>query len=390
MQSIEDDCQDCSKARWYRQESDASERSRGSSLSTSASIEELSSPEFLSRQCTEIDIIASRAIDEVPLGEAIKAKVAECVFCATIADSRPDFPLIVVSERFETMTGYRRDEMLGKNCRFLNDGLFMPTKDLVGIREACRTGSPFTTVVTNRRKSGELFLNLLSLRGLSVAHNPASNEDLWFLVGLQADVTDILTQEVADNLMPELQQVANSAQEMMVHELSNMAIAGALAIGFQAGRNLQALKFNRDSSWRLLAEPRWMETSSTPSAFSAAAVQAASQEAMLSAAQLPAGGNGLPTGRDGFGAVADRGSRDEQLGDGQPEHKAAPLLQTLGAEKMEKPPCILLPPLSAMHPLTDGMKNSFPCRFYAMAVAAGTIGAAGAIAFCRFRSRPTL
>ena len=33
--------------------------------------------------------------------------------------SRPDNPMIYVSEEFETQTGYPPEEVLGRNCRFL-------------------------------------------------------------------------------------------------------------------------------------------------------------------------------------------------------------------------------------------------------------------------------
>lgn len=50
----------------------------------------------------------------------------ECKFCVTVANPHgEDFPLIAVSEEFETMTGYTRNEILGVNCRFLNQGVDM-------------------------------------------------------------------------------------------------------------------------------------------------------------------------------------------------------------------------------------------------------------------------
>ena len=50
----------------------------------------------------------------------------ECKFCVTVANPQgEDFPLIAVSEEFETMTGYTRNEILGVNCRFLNQGVDM-------------------------------------------------------------------------------------------------------------------------------------------------------------------------------------------------------------------------------------------------------------------------
>lgn len=54
----------------------------------------------------------------------------DCKFCVTVANPQADdSPLIAVSEEFETMTGYSRSEILGVNCRFLNQGVDMNPQD---------------------------------------------------------------------------------------------------------------------------------------------------------------------------------------------------------------------------------------------------------------------
>ena len=56
----------------------------------------------------------------------------ECKFCVTVANPQgEDFPLIAVSEEFETMTGYTRNEIIGENCRFLNQGVDMNPQDSI-------------------------------------------------------------------------------------------------------------------------------------------------------------------------------------------------------------------------------------------------------------------
>lgn len=57
----------------------------------------------------------------------------ECKFCVTVANPQSeDSPLIAVSEEFETMTGFSRHEILGVNCRFLNQGVDMNPQDEAG------------------------------------------------------------------------------------------------------------------------------------------------------------------------------------------------------------------------------------------------------------------
>ncbi|CAK0834398.1 unnamed protein product [Prorocentrum cordatum] len=162
--------------------------------------------EMLSRQCSAT---AQQVLEEEVLKEAVRGACATCSFCVTVADPRsPDNPLIAVSEGFEVMTGFRREEILGVNCRFLNSGCSMDPVTLQDLRQSCETGQPFTGVLTNRRKNGELFLNLLDLRGLAVGRTH-TGEDIWFLVGIQADVTCTEEGELPSQL-PKLKQVADA------------------------------------------------------------------------------------------------------------------------------------------------------------------------------------
>lgn len=264
-----------------------------SSGSTCSSVADISSPEFLSRQCTDIDTLAQYAWSETAVEDAVRAATAECRFSVTIGDPRcVDVPLIAVSEEFEAMTGFCREEILGKNCRFLNTGCEL---DLHGqaLRESCRTGAPFTALLVNRRKSGEMFLNLLDLRGLTVANNPRTGEELWFLVGIQADVTGVAEANYPKGHLPQLQQVAAAIRERITGGLSAMAVAGALAA--------EALPMRQGGhadtkSWCPLPEPRWRpgeQLHAPRQVVDAAAAAAATLQQPL---HRPAGAAGVASG----------------------------------------------------------------------------------------------
>ncbi|CAE7309213.1 PHOT2 [Symbiodinium natans] len=121
------------------------------------------------------------------ISKAICAAVAECDFSVAIADPTGlDFEIIAVSEEFQRLTGYLPEESVGENCRFLSEGC--PQHAGPALREACETGAPFTSILVNRRKSGEFFLNLLSIRGLVLASDSAG-KDIWILVAVQRDVS---------------------------------------------------------------------------------------------------------------------------------------------------------------------------------------------------------
>ena len=75
----------------------------------------------------------------------------------------PGLPLVHVNRAFLALTGYERDEALGRNCRFLQG----PKTEADAVKEmvsALRCGRPCDVRVTNYRKDGSTFANELSLR----------------------------------------------------------------------------------------------------------------------------------------------------------------------------------------------------------------------------------
>jgi len=102
----------------------------------------------------------------------------------TLADPNlPDCPLVGISEGFEELTGYSRGEIIGSNCRFLNRSCPMGAETRHRLRMATRTLTGFTGILVNRRKSGELFRNLLHMSMLRVGTKT-------YILGVQADATN--------------------------------------------------------------------------------------------------------------------------------------------------------------------------------------------------------
>eukprot|EP00438_Fugacium_kawagutii_P034263 Skav205192 [mRNA] locus=scaffold376:11920:17263:+ [translate_table: standard] len=91
------------------------------------------------------------------VSRAICAAVAECDFSVAVADpTGMDTELIAVSEGFEQLTGYTREEAVGSNCRFLSDGCELPSRAAEELRRVSDTGSPYMSLVVNKRKTGLL------------------------------------------------------------------------------------------------------------------------------------------------------------------------------------------------------------------------------------------
>ncbi|MCA1714724.1 MAG: PAS domain S-box protein, partial [Gammaproteobacteria bacterium] len=102
-----------------------------------------------------------------------------------IADARqPDLPVVYVNAAFERITGYSADEVLGRNCRFLQGD----DRDQIGRHEIHRgiaQGHEARALLRNYRKDGEVFWNDLHI-------NPVRDEAgvVTHFVGVQNDVTE--------------------------------------------------------------------------------------------------------------------------------------------------------------------------------------------------------
>jgi len=93
--------------------------------------------------------------------------------------------LIYVNQGFERMTGYSTDEILYRDCRFLqNDDRDQP--GLARIREALVDNRPCREILRNYKKDGTLFYNELSITPLF-----DEQDQLTYFIGVQKDVTQL-------------------------------------------------------------------------------------------------------------------------------------------------------------------------------------------------------
>jgi PAS domain S-box-containing protein len=78
-----------------------------------------------------------------------------------VTDPRlPDNPIVFANGAFLDLTGYAREDILGRNCRFLQGA--MTSRGTVGqIREALAERRPIAVEVLNYKKDGTAFSNAL-------------------------------------------------------------------------------------------------------------------------------------------------------------------------------------------------------------------------------------
>jgi PAS domain S-box-containing protein len=132
-----------------------------------------------------MDLIA--AGDPATIPHVLSQILDTCVNGITLSDpAQPDNPIVYANEAFELITGYDRDEILGRNCRFLQ-GEDREQPEIERIREAMREEKPVKVTLRNYRKDGTLFYNQFSLRPIFDLEGR-----LIYYLGIQYDVTEMM------------------------------------------------------------------------------------------------------------------------------------------------------------------------------------------------------
>lgn len=138
-------------------------------------------------------------------GDPFAAAVRATRMPMVITDpSQPDNPLVFVNEAFQELTGYSRDECIGRNCRFLQ-GPGTDAEAVSRVRDAVAKGENVSVDLLNYRKDGTTFWNALYMspvRGL--------DGKIQFFFASQLDVSDRV----------EAQQRMIDQKEIVEHEVS--------------------------------------------------------------------------------------------------------------------------------------------------------------------------
>lgn len=136
-------------------------------------------------------------------------------FGITFADpAQPDMPLVYVNDAFLEKTGYTADEVLGRNCRFLQGPDTRP-EAVQRVREAIQNEETAEIEILNYRKYGEPFWNRFL-----VFPSYDSDGRLLHYVGCQTDITDLKRAE------QEREAMVGELQESMKLESMGLTIAG--------------------------------------------------------------------------------------------------------------------------------------------------------------------
>ncbi|MGZ8286314.1 MAG: PAS domain-containing protein [Allosphingosinicella sp.] len=162
--------------------------------------------------------------------EGLFASIDHSPIASVITDARlPDNPIVAVNRAFCDLTGYGREEIVGRNCRFLAGAETEPSAQAV-LRRAVAQGRPALVELTNYRKDGSSFLN-----AVMVAPVIGEAGELAYFLGSQMNVGDgpalsAPRRQRAEDLVRSLTPRQLQVLEHMIAGYRNKQTAGFLAI----------------------------------------------------------------------------------------------------------------------------------------------------------------
>ncbi|AZH24141.1 PAS domain-containing protein [Haloplanus aerogenes] len=149
--------------------------------------------------------LKERVMDEAPVGITISDPDLE------------DNPVIYANAAFERITGYPVEQVIGRNCRFLQ-GPDTDPETVAKMRRAVDNLEPVTVEVRNYRRNGEEFWNQVTIAPIYDEDDEPSH-----YVGFQQDVTD--RKEAEEALETERDRLA-LLNQIVRHDIRNdMAVA---------------------------------------------------------------------------------------------------------------------------------------------------------------------
>ena len=131
-----------------------------------------------------------------------------------------DNPIVFANEAFEELTGYRRKDIIGRNCRLLQGEATEPER-VAELRRAIAAGEDVSVEITNYRADGTPFRSRVSV-------SPVRDEagEIVYFLGMQQD----LDEDAADpDVLAQLAEIQHRVKNhlAMIVGLIRMQAGGA-------------------------------------------------------------------------------------------------------------------------------------------------------------------
>lgn len=164
-----------------------------------------------------IDVSRSRQLEEER--EMMSRALEQSADAVVITDEKGI--IVYVNPAFEEITGYTRDDALGKKASLLKSGL-QDEHFYRALWKSITSGLPFTDIFVNRRKDGELFFEAKTITPVY-----SSEGELTHFVSTGKDITNRLkTKERLERLL-HYDAVTGLANRVLLQDRLNQAILQA-------------------------------------------------------------------------------------------------------------------------------------------------------------------
>mmetsp|Transcript_56620 Transcript_56620/g.178963 ORF Transcript_56620/g.178963 Transcript_56620/m.178963 type:complete len:377 (-) Transcript_56620:197-1327(-) len=129
-------------------------------------------------------------LDALTINTSLLLPLTEIQQSFVLSDpNQADCPIVYASPLFLAMSGYAREEVVGRNCRFMQ-GEMTDQAEVAKVREAMEAEKPVTVRLLNYRKCGTPFWNSLHVCPVRNAEGKVA-----FYCGVQLDVSAVAAGE---------------------------------------------------------------------------------------------------------------------------------------------------------------------------------------------------
>ena len=159
---------------------------------------------------------------------------------AVLSDPRlPDNPIVECNEAFVALTGYRSDEIIGHNCRFLTGEGTEPWL-IEMLRNGIRRRQPVMVEILNYKKDGTPFRNAVMVAPIFDA-----NGELEYFLGSQVEIAEDVAR--ANDVRREAAHDRVTALSRRQREVLVQMAAGKLnkQIAYELGLSERTVKMHR-------------------------------------------------------------------------------------------------------------------------------------------------
>jgi PAS domain S-box-containing protein len=168
--------------------------------------------------------------------ELFKQVIENLNYGVSITTADESHKLIYVNKAFEDITGYTKKEILGTNCKFLQNK-DIHQKGIAKLKNSIDNKDKVKVEIRNYKKDGTLFYNYLCISPVYDAHNNLTN-----FVGIQQDVTNDKQQEARLAEQAKLASMGEMIANIAHQWRQPLSVISTAATGMQLQKEFGLLK----------------------------------------------------------------------------------------------------------------------------------------------------